>query len=69
MNEPFDELEDRLAGLAERAPRSVSRAGVARRVAARRRRRAAVRIGSGVACVAVVTGGVVTTPSFHLAPT
>lgn len=60
MNEPFDELEDRLAGLAERAPRSVSRAGVARRVAARRRRRAAVRIGSGVACVAVVTGGVVT---------
>lgn len=60
MNDPFDELEDRLAGLAEHAPRSVSRVGVARRVAAHRRRRASVRIGSGVACVAVVAGGVVT---------
>lgn len=60
MNDPFDELEDRLAGLAEHAPRSVPRAGVARRVAAHRRRRAAVRLGSGVACAAVVTGGVMT---------
>ncbi|MEQ1702329.1 MAG: LCP family protein [Ilumatobacteraceae bacterium] len=60
MNDPFDELEDRLAGLAEHAPRSVSRVGVARRITAHRRRRAAVRFGSGVACVAVVTGGVVT---------
>lgn len=60
MNDPSDELEDRLAELAELAPRSVSRVSVARRVAAHRRRRTAVRIGSGVACVAVVTGGVVT---------
>jgi|JI10StandDraft_1071094.scaffolds.fasta_scaffold82495_3 LCP family protein required for cell wall assembly len=60
MNDPFDELEHRLAGLAEHAPTGVSRVEVARRVAAHRRRRAIVRIGSAVACVGVVTGGVVT---------
>lgn len=59
MNNPIDELDDLLAGLAQHAPHGVSRASVAHRVSARRRRRAAVRIGGGVACVAAVTGGIV----------
>lgn len=63
MNNPINELEDLLAGLAQHAPHGVSRTSVARRVSARRRRRAAVRIGSGVACVAAVTGGIVTVQS------
>jgi LCP family protein required for cell wall assembly len=60
MNDPIDELEALLTGLAEHAPRGVTRASVAHRVSARRRRRTAVRIGGGVACVAAVTGGIVT---------
>jgi hypothetical protein len=58
MTTQLDELEGLLAGLAEHAPRGLTRETLERRVAARRRRRGTIRLGAALACAAVVVGGV-----------
>jgi hypothetical protein len=59
MSTQTDELEGLLAGLAERAPHTVSRGDVERRVATRRRRRGIARAGATLVCAVAVVGGVV----------